>query len=73
MLLAYSDASWANARRSTSQLGVIIGATTSEAKALGAPFSVIDWKSAKSQRVCRSTLAAEASAGDEAADRLAFM
>eukprot|EP00435_Cladocopium_sp_Y103_P046116 s2171_g13.t1 len=73
MLLAYSDSSWANARRSTSQLGVLIGATTSDAKTVGAPFSIVDWKSAKSQRVCRSTLAAEASAGDEAADRLAFV
>ena len=73
MLLAYSDSSWANARRSTSQLGVLIGATTAAARTVGAPFSIVDWKSAKSQRVCRSTLAAEASAGDEAADRLAFV
>ena len=34
--------------------------------------TVIDWKTARSTRVCRSTLAAEASAADEGADRLAF-
>ena len=35
--------------------------------------TVLDWKSARSARVCRSTLAAEASAADEAADRSAYI
>ena len=36
------------------------------------PATVVDWKSGRSHRVCRSTLAAEASAADEGADRGAF-
>ena len=34
--------------------------------------TLIDWKTTRSTRVCRSTLAAEASAADEGADRMAF-
>ena len=73
VVLAYRDSSWANARRSGSQIGVIICLTTESAEHILAPESVADWRSCKSPRVCRSTLAAEATAADEAADRAAFV
>ena len=34
---------------------------------------MVDWKSGRSTRVCRSTLAAEASAADEATDRATYL
>ena len=71
MVLAYSDSSWANASKSGSQIGVIIGLATANVKDEPTRFSLLDWKSARAVRVCRSTLAAEASAADEAADRSA--
>ena len=73
VILAYSDSSWANASKSGSQIGVVIGLTTPLAKHQPAKFSLIDWKSARAVRVCRSTLAAEASAADEASDRSAYV
>ena len=73
VVLAYSDSSWANARRSGSQIGVIICLTTESAKHDPTPASIVDWRSCRSPRVCRSTLAAEATAADEAADRAAFV
>ena len=72
-MISYSDASWANARKSGSQIGALVGLTTSSARSEPTNMSVIDWKSARSVRVCRSTLAAEASAADEVADRGAFI
>ena len=51
---------------------MLVGLTTEDAKQIPAPISIVDWKSYRSPRVCRSTLAAEATAADEAADRLAF-
>ena len=73
VILAYSDSSWANASKSGSQIGVVIGLTTPLEKHQPAKFSLIDWKSARAVRVCRSTLAAEASAADEASDRSAYV
>ena len=72
LLVGYSDASWANAKESGSQIGVVIGLTSKEALTAPSKFAVLDWKSSRSPRVCRSTLAAEATAGDEAADRSSF-
>ena len=73
VVLAYSDSSWANARKSGSQIGVIICLTTESAEHIPTPASIVDWRSCRSPRVCRSTLAAEATAADEAADRAAFV
>ena len=72
LLVGYSDASWANAKKSGSQIGALVGLTTMEALEKPAKLAVLDWKSSRSPRVCRSTLAAEASAGDEVADRSSF-
>ena len=71
--MGYSDASWANAQGSASQHGQIILLTSplvTERTVMGA---VIDWKTGRSKRVCRSTLAAEAVSADTATDRLAFV
>ena len=65
MVIGYADASWANARRSGSQIGALVALTTSKVLAEPEKASVIDWKSARSSRVCRSILEADASAGDE--------
>ncbi|CAL1170840.1 unnamed protein product, partial [Cladocopium goreaui] len=73
VVLGYSDSSWANARKSGSQIGVLVGLTTPSVKTTMAPFTLLDWRSARSPRVCRSTLAAEATAADECADRLAYV
>ena len=73
VVLGYSDSSWANARKSGSQIGVLVGLTTPSVKTTMAPFTLLDWRSARSPRVCPSTLAAEATAADECADRLAYV
>ena len=73
MIVTYSDASWSNAAGSTSQLGILVVLTTPEAKKCQQHASIMDWRSCRSQRVCRSTLAAEASAADEGSDRAAYV
>ena len=65
VVIGYADASWANARRSGNQIGALVALTTSKVLAEPEKASVIDWKSARSSRVCRSTLETDASAGDE--------
>ena len=73
LLVTYTDASWSNAAHSTSQQGILVVATSPEATQKTCRASVLDWRSSRSQRVCRSTLAAEASAADEGSDRAAFL
>ena len=72
LLVGYSDASWANARKSGSQIGTLVGLTSMDALSRPSAMSILDWKSSRSPRICRSTLAAEASAGDEIADRSGY-
>ena len=72
MLVTYTDASFANAEYSSSQLGVLVCLTRPEAKSATQPVNVLDWRSCRSQRVCRSALASESSAADEGADRAAY-
>ena len=72
VILAYSDASFANARKSGSQIGVLVTLTTAQAASTPTAVTLLDWRSTRSPRVCRSTLAAEATAADDAADRAAF-
>ena len=72
-LVSYSDASWASSPGDLrSQFGVLVFATTPQVTNTPCLGSLLDWKSGKSARVCRSTLAAEAMAADEAVDRLHF-
>ena len=68
-ILTYTDSSWANASRSGSQLGVIVGISHPDCATKTMPMTILDWKSGRSPRVCRSTLAAEAIAADEGSDR----
>ncbi len=72
LLVGYSDASWANARKSGSQIGTLVGLTSMDALSRPSAMTILDWKSSRSPRICRSTLAAEASAGDEIADRSGY-
>jgi hypothetical protein len=71
-ILAYGDASWCNAANYTSQFGVIIVLCPPQVSEQTCQALVIDWKSGRMQRVARSTLAAEAHAADEAADRACY-
>lgn len=72
MLVTYTDASFANAEYSSSQLGVLVCLTTPSVRQRTSPVNILDWRSCRSQRVCRSTLASESSAADEGADRSAY-
>ncbi|CAE7284877.1 GIP, partial [Symbiodinium necroappetens] len=73
VVLAYSDASWANADQSRSQCGVLIVLCSTTVLQKTVPAMIVDWKSCRSQRVCRSTLAAESCAADEACDRSSYV
>ena len=71
-ILAYGDSSWCNAVNFTSQYGVLIVLCPPQVSECTCQGMIIDWKSGRMQRVARSTLAAEANAADEAADRACF-
>ena len=73
VIVTFSDASWCNAARSGSQIGILIGICPPEVRSQPTAFSPLDWRSCRATRVCRSTLAAEASAADEASDRAAYL
>ncbi|CAJ1329046.1 unnamed protein product, partial [Effrenium voratum] len=71
-LVAFSDSSWANAQNCASQHGCLVFAAdnvVTEKQCMGV---LLDWKTNRSARVCRSTLAAEAIAADTAADRTVY-
>ncbi|CAE7750496.1 RE2 [Symbiodinium sp. CCMP2592] len=72
-LVTFSDASWANAENCRSQCGVLVLLTGPGVLQKPAAAMLLDWRSSRSQRVCRSTLAAEASAADEGCDRGAYI
>ncbi len=65
----YSDSSWAMQQ----PLGILIGLVSPEVVKQPCQFWVIDWRSSRSQRACRSTLAARATAAGEASDRVAYI
>jgi len=71
--VCWMDSSWANADAFKSQAGCLL--TLTEECAYDTPTwcSIMDHKSSRSQRVVRSTLAAEASAADGAIDRLVYL
>ncbi|CAJ1360959.1 unnamed protein product [Effrenium voratum] len=73
VLLTYTDSSWANAERSTSQIGVLVTLTVPDIAEKEGKVSIMDWRSCRIPRVCHSTLAAEAVAADEGADRSSFV
>lgn len=73
VILTYTDASWGNAGHSASQMGILVTLTTPDVLEKPSKVMLMDWRSSRSPRVCRSTLAAEASAADEGSDRAAFV
>ena len=70
-LTTFTDSSFANAELK-SQYGVLVFRTPPTVNERPAKATLLDWKSARTTRVCRSTLAAESSAADEGADRATF-
>ena len=73
VIVGMSDSSWANAANFTSQYGTITMICPPQVKDATAYGMLVDWKSGRSTRVCRSTLAAEASAADESTDRACYV
>ena len=67
-IAVYSDSSWANAEDYTSQHGALVWLTNQNVTHVPSPGILIDWKSGRSGRVCRSTLAA-----DMSVDRATFI
>jgi len=72
LVVADADSSWANAENFASQHGCLVLLADARATEVATPACLIDWKSSRSARVCRSTLAAEASAADSSVDRSSF-
>ena len=72
LFVGYGDSSWANAEGLRTQIGNIVVVTTTSAFNGSSPASVMDWRSSRTKRVIRSTLAGEASAADVAADTAYF-
>ena len=73
VVMTYTDSSWNNAKRSGSQIGVLVCLARPHVSLLPSEVAIVDWKSGRSPRVCRSTLAAEASAADEGSDRSSYI
>eukprot|EP00971_Amphidinium_carterae_P335324 6471125-Amphidinium_carterae.1 len=75
LLVLYADASFGNAAKSGSQCGMIIALTSSDClkSAESFPASIIEYKSFRARRVCRSTLAAEAQAIEAGVDHTQFV
>ena len=73
MIVGYGDSSWANAEGLRSQTGKIVVLTDSRALKEKTPGTVVDWRSTRTKRVVRSTLAAEAIAADAATDHSYYM
>ena len=73
VIVSYTDSSWASCEDCRSRFGTLALLTTSKAQQTTTEASLLDWKSGRSSRVCRSTLAAAASAADEKGDRASFL
>ncbi|CAE7366584.1 GIP [Symbiodinium natans] len=71
-VIGYGDSSWANAPGGKSQMGVLVLLAGPECKDTITRATLVDWKSSRSPRVTRSTLASEANAMDECVDRCTF-
>ena len=73
VLVGYGDSSWANAPGCKSQMGVLVIITSHGCFDRTTRGSILDWKSTRSPRVTRSTLASEANAMDECVDRSTYL
>ena len=72
-IVGYGDSSWANAHLHKSQMGVLVVLTTPTCLEIETRCTIVDWKSTRSPRVTRSTLASEANAMDECVDRATYV
>ena len=73
MIVGYGDSSWANAPGGKSQMGSLVLFASPDCLEHKSYVSILDWKSARSPRVTRSTLASEANAMDETVDRATYI
>ncbi|CAJ1369215.1 unnamed protein product, partial [Effrenium voratum] len=71
LIIGYGDSSWANAPGGKSQMGVLLLLASPDATERITRASPVDWKSARSPRVTRST--SEANAMDECVDRGTYL
>ena len=72
-IVAFSDASWANAEDLKSQAGYLVFITGPEVfTTAGDRANLVEWRSHRIRRRCRSTLAAETMALDAATDAALF-
>ena len=69
LILSYGDCSWANAQGLKSQEGIVVVLTTPSSLDGHGPCMMVDWKTTRTPRVVRSTIAGEAYAADDAIDR----
>ena len=72
-VVSYGDCSWANAQGLRSQEGIVVVLAPPECLEGRARCIMVDWKTCRTPRVVRSTLAGEAYAADDAIDRGAFV
>lgn len=73
VIVTFADSSWANAAKHSSQFGVMLVLCPPQVTEVISNCHVLDWKSGRSARICRSTLAAEACAADEGNDRACYI
>lgn len=72
-IVTFADSGWANAAKFSSQFGVVVTLCPAQVTEKPSHGFILDWKSGRSGRICRSTLAAEAVAADEGTDRSTFI
>jgi len=70
--LGFGDSSFANARDLKTQVGFLVFMTSLSVLTELAPGSLMDWKSTRTPRAVRSTLAAEATACDACTDHVFY-
>jgi len=72
VIVTFADSGWANEMRFASQFGVMVTLCPAQVREKATYGFALDWKSGRSPRICRSTLAAEACAADEGTDRSCY-
>ena len=72
-IVTFADSGWANAAKISSQFGVMIALCPAQVTEKTSHGFILDWKSGRSARLCRSTFAAEACAADEGTDRSTYL
>ena len=72
-IVTFADSGWANAAKFSSQFGVMIALCPAQVTEKTSHGFILDWKSGRSARICRSTFAAEACAADEGTDRSTYL